>query len=77
MLVTEFGIVMLVKLEQLLNAYAIMLVTEFGIVTLVKLEQPSNAESPIVLVTKLVTFHLNVPKITRFVGEPEYLVTVI
>jgi hypothetical protein len=39
MLVTEFGIVTLVRLEQFQNAPLPMLVTEFGIVTLVRLEQ--------------------------------------
>ena len=39
MLVTEFGIVMLVKLLQSPNALSPMLVTEFGIVMLVKLLQ--------------------------------------
>jgi hypothetical protein len=39
MLVTLFGIVMLVRLEQLPNALPPMLVTLFGIVMLVRLEQ--------------------------------------
>ena len=39
MLVTLSGIVMLVKYQQLENAYAPMLVTLFGIVMLVKLMQ--------------------------------------
>ena len=40
MLVTLFGIVMLVKLLHSENAYSPMLVTLFGIATLVKLLQP-------------------------------------
>ena len=40
MLVTELGIVTLVKLLQELKAPVPMLVTELGIVTLVKLLQP-------------------------------------
>ena len=36
MLVTEFGMVMLVKLLQFQKAYVPMLVTEFGMVMLVK-----------------------------------------
>ena len=41
-LVTEFGIVTLVKPEQPENAELPIPVTEFGIVTLVKPEQPEN-----------------------------------
>ena len=44
MLVTEFGMVTLVKPEQPRKAPRPMLVTELGIVTLVRPEQPSNAE---------------------------------
>ena len=40
MLVTEFGMVTLVRPEQPENAESPMLVTEFGIVTLVRPEQP-------------------------------------
>ncbi len=43
MLVTLFGIVMLVSLIQLKNASSPMLVTLFGIVMLVRLEQSENA----------------------------------
>ena len=43
MLVTEFGIVMLVKPLQPTNAASPMLVTDFGIVMLVKLLQQENA----------------------------------
>ena len=43
MLVTLFGIVMLVRFTQKLNAYLPMIVTLFGIVTLVRLPQFSNA----------------------------------
>ena len=43
MLVTESGIVTLVKPLQLVNAASPMLVTESGIVTLVKPLQPVNA----------------------------------
>ena len=39
MSVTELGIVMLVRLEQELNALLPMLLTELGIVMLVRLEQ--------------------------------------
>ena len=41
--VTEYGIVIEVKLEHSLNAYAPMLVTEFGIITDINLEHPLNA----------------------------------
>ena len=41
MLVTEFGMVMFVRLEQLENADSPMLVTELGIFTFARLEQPS------------------------------------
>jgi membrane-associated HD superfamily phosphohydrolase len=44
MLVTLFGIVTDVKLEQLSNADSPMLITLFGIVTDVKLEQLLNAD---------------------------------
>jgi len=43
MLVTSLGIVIFVKLLQLLNAKLPILVTLSGIVILVKLVQPSNA----------------------------------
>ena len=39
MLVTEFGMVMFVRLEQLENADSPMLVTELGIFTFARLEQ--------------------------------------
>ena len=42
MLVTEFGIVTLVRLEQPEKAEFPMLVTEFGMVTLVRPEQPEK-----------------------------------
>ena len=71
MLVTEFGIVMLVKLEQPWNARFPMLVTEFGIVMLVNFSHDLNALLPIVLVTKLEPFHLNLSKIIILVGLPE------
>ena len=47
MLVTEFGISMLVKLVQFAKADLPMLVTEFGISILVRLEQPLNTKSDI------------------------------
>jgi hypothetical protein len=43
MLVTELGMVTLVRPEQPENASLPMLVTEFGMVTLVRPEQPENA----------------------------------
>ena len=43
MLVTEFGMVTDVKLEQLAKALSTMLVTEFGMVTDVKLEHWEKA----------------------------------
>jgi hypothetical protein len=43
MVVTEFGITTLVKLEQLEKALLPMVVTEFGINTLVRLGQLQNA----------------------------------
>ena len=49
MLVTELGMVMLVRPVQLLNAAAPMVVTELGMVMLVRLVQPSNADSPMVV----------------------------
>ena len=45
MLVTESGIVTLVRPLQFLNAPDPMLVTESGIVTLVRPPQPENASS--------------------------------
>ena len=60
-LVTEFGIVIVNKLEQLKNASLPILVTEFGIVIDDKLKQLKNAklpilvtESGIVIVNKLI-----------------------
>ena len=49
MLVTLFGIVMLVRLPQLENALLPMLVTLFGIVMLVRLPQSENALLPILV----------------------------
>ena len=49
MLVTEFGIVTLIRPEQPENAPSPMLVTEFGIVTLIRPEQPENAPSPMLV----------------------------
>ena len=70
MLVTLFGIVTLLRLEQSANALSPMLVTLFGIVTLVRLEQYQNALYPM-----LVTFlPLIVDGIVKFVAEPLYLV---
>ena len=46
MLVTLDGIVTLVRLVQLANAYSPIPFTLDGIVTLFKLEQPQNAEAP-------------------------------
>ena len=43
MLVTEFGMVMEVKLEQRMKASSSILVTEFGMVMEVKPEQPLKA----------------------------------
>ena len=53
MLVTELGMVMLVKPVQLLNALLPMLVTDEGMVMLVKPVQPLNALFPM-LVTEYV-----------------------
>jgi hypothetical protein len=47
-LVTELGIVTVVKKEQSSNASIPIVITELGIVTLVNEEQLSNARSPIV-----------------------------
>ena len=58
MLVTELGIITLVRLLQFLNALSTMLVTELGIVTLVRLLHPLNAQLPM-LVTALPTFTSN------------------
>ena len=52
MLVTELGMVMLVRPEQPSNARTPMLVTDFGMVTLVRPVQPENAFAPM-LVTEL------------------------
>ena len=52
MLVTELGMVTLVRLLQALNASFPMLVTELGMVTLVRLLQPENEYHPM-LVTEL------------------------
>lgn len=49
MLVTEFGISMLLKPEQPLNAKSPMLVTEFGISMLLRPVQPANAFSTILV----------------------------
>ena len=49
MLVTELGIVTLVRPEQYLNAPSPILFTEFGIVTLVRLEQTENAKPPMLV----------------------------
>ena len=46
MLVTELGIVTLLRLEQELKAFSPMLVTESGIMTLMRLEQLEKAKSP-------------------------------
>ena len=43
MLVTLFGMVILVRLEQFLKAFWTMLVTLPGMVILVRLEQPEKA----------------------------------
>ena len=57
MLVTEDGIVILVRLLQPLKAYDPMLVTEEGIVILVRLLQPLKAAYPmLVTVDGIVTF---------------------
>lgn len=47
MLVTLSGIVMLVKYQQLENAYVPMLVTLFGIVMLVKYQQLEHVDTKI------------------------------
>ncbi len=49
MVVTEFGIVKEVRLEQPLNTLAPMPMTEFGRVTDVRLEHPKNAYIPILV----------------------------
>ena len=56
MLVTEFGMVMLVRPEHPENALLPMLVTEFGIVMLIKPEQPENAYSMLVTVLGIKEF---------------------
>ena len=47
MVVTEFGMLMVVRLEQPENASHWIEVTEFGMLMAVRLEQPKNASSPI------------------------------
>ena len=47
--VTESGMVIPVRLVQLLNASLPMVVTELPIVTLCNLEHPPNAEPPMVV----------------------------
>ena len=54
MLVTLFGIVMLVKLLQPENAVFSMLVTLFGIVMLIK-PQPENAAVPMLVTPSSIT----------------------
>ena len=49
MLMTDEGMVMLVKPVQLLNAYFPMLVTDSGMVMLVKPLQPENASFPMLV----------------------------
>ena len=71
MLVTLFGIVILVNPVQLLNAHSPMLVTLSGIVTLVKPVQPENARSPMLVTLPSVGItlflHPNI-KVLRFVS---------
>lgn len=62
MLVTELGIVTLVKARQYSKAPLPMFVTEFGIVTLVKPLQPENALRPM-LVTEFGIFVAAQPSI--------------
>ena len=50
MLVTELGILTLVKLLHCIKAHSPMLVTELGILMLIKLLQSQNAQSPINLI---------------------------
>ena len=46
-MVTEFGITIFVRFEQLLNAYAQIVVKLFGRETELSFLQPSKADSPI------------------------------
>ena len=55
MLVTLLGITMLVRPEQLWNAYSPMVVTLLGITTLVRPEQPENASPAIPKVPSFTT----------------------
>ena len=57
-LVTEFGIVIDVKLLQSLKALSPILVTELGIVIDVKLLQPEKAYSPIIVTEYSTSFTL-------------------
>ena len=54
-LVTLFGIIILVKLSQDSNAEYPILVTLFGISIFVKLVQDSNAEDPILIPPVIIT----------------------
>ena len=58
MLVTLFGITMLVKLPQLSNAAAPMFVTLSGIVMLVKLLHSENAQFPMLVTPSSITTFL-------------------
>ena len=69
MLVTELGMVTLVRREQPWNAEFPMLVTELGMVTLVRREQSSNAEIPMLVTEYSLLLYVTLLGITT---EPEY-----
>ena len=77
--VTESGIVILVRLEQFSNAEYPIFVTELGIVILVRLEQPENVNLSILLTELgiIILVRLEQPKYVDIIGYQLFVVNTV